>query len=162
MNSKDIIAIQEAFRETYWDLGIYRWMNARKRFNVFGASVPTYLFWLVLCIMTSVVGTTDTLSILLVASLLGVSMKLGEGSLRMMDIAALLAMIGIAAIPNGDGAFFPRLDVFFWFMLLVIAGGIDHTIVGIRLRKFQRKCHSMGYKFPMNELLEICEPVIPS
>jgi hypothetical protein len=52
----------------------------------------------------------------------------------------------------------------FWafaFIGLITAGGLDHFIVGISLKRILKKLESQDIKLSLTELLGICSDVIP-
>ena len=52
----------------------------------------------------------------------------------------------------------------FWafaFIGIITAGGLDHFIIGLRLKRILKKLESQDIKIGLTELLETCSDIIP-
>jgi hypothetical protein len=52
----------------------------------------------------------------------------------------------------------------FWafaFIGIIAAGGLDHFIIGLRLKRILKKLESQDIKIGLTELLETCSDIIP-
>ena len=52
----------------------------------------------------------------------------------------------------------------FWafaFIGIITAGGLDHFIIGLRLKRIIKKLESQDIKIGLTELLETCSDIIP-
>lgn len=49
----------------------------------------------------------------------------------------------------------------FAFIGIITAGGLDHFIIGLRLKRILKKLESQDIKIGLTELLETCSDIIP-
>jgi hypothetical protein len=109
MTQLEINRIKNVFKDGYFDLGIYRWMNRNQK--------------------------------LLKASF-GIS---------------FVAVFSIALM----GQSWPMAFWAFAFIVIITAGGLDHFIIGLRLKRILKKLESQDIKIGLTELLGICSDIIP-
>lgn len=110
MTQLEINRVKKVFKDEYFDLGIYRWMNRNKKI------------------------------------------------LKSSFLISFIAVLSIAIM----GQSWPLAIWAFAFIGTIMAGGIDHFIIGLRLRKMLIILKEEEIDISQSLLLDLCSDITPN
>lgn len=110
MTQLEINRVKKVFKDEYFDLGIYRWMNRNKKI------------------------------------------------LKSSFLISFITVLSIALM----GQSWPLAFWAFGFIGTIALGGLDHVIIGLRLKRILSILKSEGITISLPGLLELCSDITPN